>query len=223
MIKLQLIGTGTGRCGTRYVAKLLSSAGLLCGHEYFFSFPGLHEARRRLNQERNAYVGDISWLAAPLLDSVELRDALVIHVIRHPKKVIESMVRMPERMTPPYNSFLERHLPILLAYDEEIDKAALRYVGWNRWIERLCADGRPYVRYRIEDGPMALFDLLKEVGAVHKLPKEGDLFSNTKCNTKDGLGYDPVEVDPNEINFMLRAQLRGVAQEYGYDWPGLTD
>jgi len=222
MIKLQLIGVGTGRCGTRYVAKLLSSAGLLCGHEYFFSYSGLIEARRRLNQERNAYVGDTSWLAVPLLDSPELRDALVIHIVRHPKKVIESMLRAPPGLAPPYDAYLRRHLPILWAYDEEIDRDVLRYVGWNKWIERLCADGRPYIRYRVEDGPMALFELMREVGAVNKLPSEGDLFSNTKCNTK-GAEREHVEADPDTINFMLRVQLKGITQEYGYDWPGLTD
>jgi len=222
MIKLQLIGVGTGRCGTRYVAKLLSSAGLLCGHEYFFSYSGLIEARRRLNQERNAYVGDTSWLAVPLLDSPELRDALVIHIVRHPKKVIESMLRAPPGLAPPYDAYLRRHLPILWAYDEEIDRDVLRYVGWNKWIERLCADGRPYIRYRVEDGPMALFELMREVGAVNKLPSEGDLFSNTKCNTK-GAEREHVEADPDTINFMLRVQLKGIVQEYGYEWPGLTD
>uniref|UniRef100_A0A6M3M7S3 Putative sulfotransferase domain contining protein n=1 Tax=viral metagenome TaxID=1070528 RepID=A0A6M3M7S3_9ZZZZ len=221
MVKLQLIGVGTGRCGTRYVAKLLSSAGLLCGHEYFFSYPGLVEARRRLGQERNAYVGDASWLAVPLLESPELRDALVVHIVRHPKAVIESMLRVPPGLAPPYDAYLRRHLPIMWAYDEEIDRDALRYVGWNRWIERLCADGRPYVRYRVEDGPMALFELMQEVGAVNKLPNEGDLFSNTKCNTK-GAEREHVEADPDAINFMLRVQLREVTQEYGYDWPGLT-
>lgn len=220
MIKLQLIGTGTGRCGTRYVARLLSSAGLLCGHEYFFSFPGLSEARRRLRQERNPYVGDTSWLAVPHLDSEELRDALVIHIVRHPRDVIGSMIRVPARLAPPYDAYVHRHLPIMWAYDDDIDKATLRYTGWNRWIERLCANGRPYIRYRVEDGPMALFELMREVGAISKLPNEGDLFSNTKCNTKGG--DMSMTADAEQINFMLRAQLAAISREYDYDWPELT-
>ena len=220
MIKLQIIGTGTGRCGTRYVAKLLSSAGQLCGHEYFFSFPGLTEARRRLRQERTPYVGDASWLAVPHLESEELRDSLVIHITRHPRDVIGSLLRVPPRLSPPFDGFLHRHLPILWAYDREIDKAALRYVGWNQWIERLCANGRPYIRYRVEDGPMALFELMRDVGAINRLPVEGDLFTNTKCNTKGG--DQSIVAVPDEINFMLRPQLRGIAERYGYEWAGLT-
>src|SRR4051794_440119 len=76
--------TGTARSGTAYTAMLLSGLGLRIGHEDVFgprtrSFDGWH------GQD-----GDSSWLAAPFLD--QLPDALVLHQVRHPLKVVRSLV-----------------------------------------------------------------------------------------------------------------------------------
>lgn len=118
--KLKYIVVGTGRCGTVYMAKLLTSIGLPCGHETIFLHDGFEHALARLeNQEKLEIsliaklasvsdeeqgipwfnsesplplVADASYMAAPFLDRPELKDVKIIHVIREPMKVINSFV-----------------------------------------------------------------------------------------------------------------------------------
>lgn len=76
--------TGCARSGTTYMAAVLSGLGLRVGHEVVFgprvrAFTGWHGQH-----------GDSSWLAAPFLDQID--DALVFHQIRHPLKVVRSLV-----------------------------------------------------------------------------------------------------------------------------------
>lgn len=218
MVNLRLIVTGTGRCGTGYASRLLSGVGLLTGHEHFFSYAGLVEARRRLRQEQKPFLGDASWMAVPFLGEPELAGAFIVHLVRHPKAVLESWLRVPTATTPPYDAFYHRHVPMAHAYDGVLDKSALRYVLWNEWIERACR-GRPSVRHRLEDGPMALFEAMQDAGMIDRLPAEDGLFSDTSYNHKEG---QPVEVDPDDVNFMLSARLRAITMRYGYEWDGFA-
>jgi predicted nucleic-acid-binding Zn-ribbon protein len=116
--KLKYIVTGTGRCGTVYVAKLLSSIGIPCTHEAIFQHDGLNKALERLNGQNTLDVSEISklasyeeeekgiswfngnnkilaessYMAAPFLDHEYFKDVTVIHVIRKPMRVINSFV-----------------------------------------------------------------------------------------------------------------------------------
>lgn len=76
--------TGTARSGTAYAAMLLSGLGLRIGHEDVFG------PRTRSFDGWQGQDGDSSWLAAPFLD--QLPDALVLHQLRHPLKVVRSLV-----------------------------------------------------------------------------------------------------------------------------------
>jgi hypothetical protein len=126
--------TGCARSGTTYMAALLSGLGLRIGHEVVFgprtrSFDGW----RGLN-------GDSSWLAAPFL--ADLDDALVFHQVRHPLKVVRSLVGI---------RFFAERTPLFLAGDDLYTRA--------KWQvrERLMAAGhvehsdkgpRPHKVYR---------------------------------------------------------------------------
>ena len=77
--------TGCARSGTAYMALVLSRLGLRCGHEVVFgprsrAFTGFHGQH-----------GDSSWLAAPFLAQLP-SDTLVIHRIRHPLRVVRSLL-----------------------------------------------------------------------------------------------------------------------------------
>ena len=113
---MKYIVTGTGRCGTVYAAKFLTSLGIPCGHETIFNWQGLEFAKKRLNKEYprhlsgaskttfnfgNPVHGDdwvdvdvieaeSSYMAAPYLDSDILKDVKIIHFVRHPSRVINS-------------------------------------------------------------------------------------------------------------------------------------
>lgn len=111
---LKYIVTGTGRCGTVYFAKLLTSLGINCGHEAIFSHSGLNNAYERMQQKRpkvslisklatpkleewfpegvDRIQADSSYMAAPFLDSSIAHDAKIIHLVRHPLEVINSFV-----------------------------------------------------------------------------------------------------------------------------------
>lgn len=111
---LKYIVTGTGRCGTVYFAKLLTSLGINCGHEAIFSNKGLDNAYERMKQERpkvsliselatpkseewfpegvDRIQADSSYMSAPFLDSEIADGAKIIHLVRHPLEVINSFV-----------------------------------------------------------------------------------------------------------------------------------
>ncbi len=76
--------TGCARSGTAYMAALLDGLGLRVGHEVVF------DPRTRHFDGWQGQNGDSSWLAAPFL--ADLGDALVVHQLRHPLKVVRSLV-----------------------------------------------------------------------------------------------------------------------------------
>jgi len=76
--------TGCARSGTTYMASVLSGLGLRVGHEVIFG------PRSSGFDGWQGQHGDSSWLAAPFLDQID--DALVFHQIRHPLKVVRSLV-----------------------------------------------------------------------------------------------------------------------------------
>ena len=118
MKKLKYLVTGTGRSGTVFMARLLTSVGILCGHETIFDFNGLEAAKQRLCEEQelklsycsgmkfdhktNTYasvdwhpniqsiVADSSYMSAPFLNDDILSGTTIIHVVRNPVNVIDS-------------------------------------------------------------------------------------------------------------------------------------
>lgn len=110
-MKLKYLVTGTGRSGTVYMARLLSSIGIPCGHESIFTNQGLAEALNRLEgwskadlsecaKEKcpdwkidvNEIKAESSYMAAPYLEHPCLSKAKIIHVVRNPVEVINSFV-----------------------------------------------------------------------------------------------------------------------------------
>ena len=116
-MSLKFIVTGTGRCGTVFFAKMLSSAGLPCGHESIFDYSAddiiidrisnfenlnLSECSQIDNlidkNKENGWVvtseiiGDSSYLAAPYLNHPLIHQVPVIHIFRNPLEVISSYV-----------------------------------------------------------------------------------------------------------------------------------
>lgn len=118
MKKIDYIVTGTGRSGTVYMARVLTSSGILCGHETIFDYTGLNGAKKRLEEQQYLYlsiassitidpkdgtinhikwnpdvqniVAESSYMAAPFLKEDLVKDAKIIHAVRNPIKVINS-------------------------------------------------------------------------------------------------------------------------------------
>ena len=211
--RLKLVVTGTGRSATGFAAHWLTSAGVPCGHEAFFTFTGWDGAQARLRR-RPELVAESSWLAAPWLDKPQLAEALVIHQVRHPKKVAESCMRHPPGTTPEFLEYLERHCPEVAEYESDLDKAIARWVYWNRRIEEAC-DGRPSYFWRVEDGEDGLLKWLQEQGVVGDVDPER-LYGNREHNPHRH--EVQAEARLSDVAADLLEPLVEMMERYGYEW-----
>jgi len=116
-MELKYLVTGTGRCGTVFLARFLTSIGITCGHESIFSYEGLDNALQVLNGlkkpvlskisttcfKNNKWMPEVQWIdnvenivaessymSAPFLNHEKLKNTTIIHLVRNPLKVVES-------------------------------------------------------------------------------------------------------------------------------------
>ena len=136
--RFDIIATGTGRCGTKFVAELLTSVGVKCLHETFFTPYGLGYAYRMITEGHwTGTRAESSWQAAPYLQDDLLRGAFVIHLVRHPKEFIESVLKVwPADGHTPWTTFAQTIIPSLKQYENDRPTwLAHRYAAWNQMIE----------------------------------------------------------------------------------------
>lgn len=230
MKKLEVVVTGTGKCGTVFMAKLLTSTGINCGHESIFTNKGLEEALLRLNDpflihlsecstnatekwtEPKDIVADSSYMSAPFLNNEIFKDAKIIHVVRHPINVISSFVlcgnyftNKPVKHNIYYEKFIKSHCPEV--YNNNYDcvtRGAIFYIKWNEMIENL-SNKNNYFFYRIEDDPSKLIKFLNK----ENYSKDIDKKTNT-WNTNN------FKITINEIQKPIREQLIKIGKKYGY-------
>ena len=116
-MELKYLVVGTGRCGTVFMARLLTSLGIPCGHESIFNWQGVEHAKKILSGEYSPYLShtstvtwkngqcydEVNWLedissiqaessylSAPYLEQDFLQKVKIIHVVRDPVKVVHS-------------------------------------------------------------------------------------------------------------------------------------
>jgi len=201
--------TGTGRCGSRFMAKVFASAGVPCGHEAIFSVGGLEEAYGRVK----GTPAESSWMAAPYLDDPLLKDATIVHLVRHPKHVIQSWKLFADdtqSANQEYADLAYRTMPTLREYDNPFDRAAMFYVRWNQMIEKLAGDR--LTRWRVEDDPQGLMD---ELGID---TQERRLYANVREHTYASAG-PLVRFELDKVsNPEIRTELLEMCDRYGYDF-----
>lgn len=232
---LDYLVTGTGRCGTVYMARSLTNWGFPCGHEAFFRFDGFSGAYSRLAglvenelswtsthskvgssiEELQVYVdakdikSDSSYMAAPYVAKKILNNTKIIHVVRHPEKVIKSFVdaifyfREPTA-TNEYEHFIYQFLPQLTEKRlNPYERGALYYVYWNKLIE----DYADYI-HRIEDDIRQLKDRFAFRGVdfedknINSYPVAPDL-ERKSCIEN---------IISNEVRYLLEESMK----KYGY-------
>lgn len=120
----RIIVTGTGRCGTGFMSRVLTESGVACSHEGVFTPFGATRARHN-------WQADSSWMAVPHLSTH--RDCLRVLVYRHPVDVINSFVGIGFFDEPStYLSFMTRRLSLLDSHRmSAVEKACQYYVAWN--------------------------------------------------------------------------------------------
>ena len=225
-MRLKYLITGCGRSGTVYMARLLTSVGIPCGHEAIFDQYGLDYARKRLSGElpiQTSWVsrsvekngrriegeqwlyGEVqaesSYMAAPFLGSDILTDTKIIHVIRDPVKVVNSFCNYLNyfgKGANDYESFIYEYLPRLKESMPQYDRAALYWIRWN---EMVAAD----LVHRVEDGPQEVLGFLGVIG-----PCYNDETANTFRKSSERFAVSKIESD------VIRDEFVAVGRRYGY-------
>lgn len=203
-IKLQYLATGTGRCGTNYIARFLTHAGIMCGHEAIFDYHGLIHALRRLQGNMPIFTSDCSqrdslrgrsiqkwfdpekikaecsYLAAPFLNEEFLSGVKLIHVIRNPLETLSSFVLDVNFLNDkqmdqlPWRTFVLNHMPEIKEEKSIIEKTCRYIMGWNKMIEKSNLEK---IKVRIEEYPYT--NMLNFLN----IKKDQDLLPNKKINS----------------------------------------
>lgn len=228
--------TGTGRCGTVYLARVLTQSGIACGHESVFDTMGLEGVLLRIDggyqphlshcstsvfdgerwspvepylQDTNQLVADSSYMAAPFLDYPLFAKATIIHVVRHPAKVIDSFhnhlryFRSPEPSNK-FEEFIYRHVPDLRKEMTSVDRAALYYVLWNELIE---SSNCKKVFYKVET---PISQLSHELGVELNSGELPKTINSMKLSYAD-------KFHPSQLtSSIVRDELMKMAKRYGY-------
>ena len=198
--KDKFVFVGTGRCGTGYMATLMQTLGIPCGHEAVFKPVG--------DPVWGPWRGDSSWLAAPHLSSFK---GTVFHVVRHPLDVVSSIaVRHWFQESNPYGLYSCAALGMEPDWSDPVTMAAEFTFRWNEMIE-------PYAEWRI---PIETLDrdtvnmVCREIGvrrtgeridrALSLVPTD----TNSNARPYDRLGWADLGV--------WEKPLREQAARYGY-------
>jgi hypothetical protein len=215
------------------MARLFTSLGIPCGHEAIFDWRGYRWAEKRLNGDAaiacssassvslingkwlpepawvdpSQIVAESSYLAAPFLQEPILDEVPVIHVVRHPVKVINSFCNylgyfQSNRGQNSYEQIIYRWIPELKKQMPPYDRAALYYVLWNDLIDL----GRPNLFHRIEDGIAPVLEFLGT---------NGECYNNTKINSqaKSGPRFAFEDIESQEI------RQRVLEKCFQYEYP----
>jgi tetratricopeptide (TPR) repeat protein len=140
----KLVFTGPGRSGTGYISRLLTEAGILCGHEIVFG-------PYTTSIDWREFDADSSWLAVPWLSTLGA-DVLVVHLTRDFLPCAQSWAgvgQFDENAHPnhgPYLDAVERFAPGILQMDDRLARIASYWTIWNESAAR-----RSNCHLRIED------------------------------------------------------------------------
>ncbi len=167
---MRFVVTGSPRSGTRYTAKLMAALGLPCDHE-----KTLRPLATVVDVAKwpKLDVGESSWMAWSLLPVMVGYDIPVLHTIRNPWKVIDSLTNRNQILNPlascdsalqGVRELINLYLPDLFDREQRVDRAAALVLGWNQLIEAnvperslLHVDRLDVSRVRIALGYLGVF------------------------------------------------------------------
>jgi hypothetical protein len=224
MITLQYLITGTGRCGTVFMANFMNTLNLPCGHEAIFSYDGLFAAKQRLKKLKpiicsptshltvasEIIVADSSYMSAPFLNDDILSNTKLIHIIRNPINVVNSFCNYLDYFTSSvptnvYEEFIFKHLPILKnSHISQFERCALFYVEWNLMIEKNSKNNVLF--HKIEDSKQPLLEYFNK-------KNNSNIFSNTKINTYE---KPCKKFTLNQLTGEIKERFVEISYRYGY-------
>lgn len=133
---LDAVILSTGRAGSGYIARLLTAAGVPCGHEAVYTPRAVLPAERPVES---------SWLALPHVEAGF--DGAVFHQVRHPLAVVSSLLngQMQANWALPFAHYQQAHLHG--EYPDDPTEFAIRFVvDWNLRCELVAEE-----TWRVED------------------------------------------------------------------------
>lgn len=204
--------TGIGRSGTGYMSKLLTAAGLPCGHEKLY-----HERSEHPTAWLDAQA-EASWFAVPWIGYERTRhypDLLAVHLVRNPMAWLSSWVLTtwaPRKRRGVVTKYLERATGFAwgdFAEQDVIHAAMSLWINWNRRAARQCNWTRCVERITAT----SLTNMLEWADVPTDRVEQALARVPTNVNArKHGvIGWDQCESKPCADAF---AEL---AREYGYD------
>lgn len=216
----KLIVTGTGRCGTAWVANFLNQLQVGIGHERIIH-PGYLPPAPGVDMLPEGLRGESSWMAVPHLPRLRDQGADVVHLVREPMACISSLLNtglfndeVPEAFIE-YAKWLRDYMPI--PYDDPLLRTVYYYITWNEEIEKYAQ-----FRMRIEDShDLPTLDGLLEVAST-KFEDDSKLKAISLADTPAGFNRMPDHRRTHNIDWKdipddeLGAKLRAMAVRYGY-------
>lgn len=217
---------GTGRCGTAYMAQMLTDLEIPCGHQKVFS-PELDPEVGLRIRKRTPWA-ESSPAAIPILAKVP-KEVYCVHLTRHPLLVLASIYRSRFFEKPQndiYYRFAEDVLPGLRHERTPLARAARFVVGGNRRIAMALDQrglGSKHDRQKIEnlsssDG-LAVHGLLGIAGVHVAL----ELVRAVVSELPGDYGTDGATASLNQateflqyLPVTLRNELETTIDDYGY-------
>jgi hypothetical protein len=233
---LDYVVCGTGRCGTVYMARLLTSLGIGCLHEGIFGPEGLDDAVKIMTGRKitsSSYCSNFdmltgrplekwikgriraesSFMAAPFLDDPILNGTKIIHLVRNPLQVISSFhldmqfFEFDNEPFRPWRTFVFTYLPELETIACGLERTCYYYIAWNQMIEEK-AKYKPYLIHQVEN------QCNKELLEFTKTSQNDDTYSKTETNSwrlrQKDLTLDQIP------NGAIKEQLVELASRYNY-------
>lgn len=196
----RVVVTGTGRCGTGYMARVLTRAAIPSTHEGVYNPQFTDWSVQRVES---------SWLAAPFLPQFE---GHVVHLVRHPLAVINSLVGVGF-FTDELRALYADHARHFVDMEglSEVEQAMKFYVEWNRMIEPFADQ---FVKVEEADGE--IFAMIAAAAGAKHSPT--DFQEALKAIPTDWNHGDRAELTWDDLPAGdLKSELETMAKEYGYD------
>lgn len=206
---MRLLFTGCARSGTGYMAKLITEAGLVCGHEWAFTpFKA---------GEWGLLKAESSSLALRAVEDGLVGDCLVIHLIRNPLEVVRSVVgrdmfnQSPPRYKAKYSAWLCANVPQCFEPClSSVTRAARYWLFVNQRAENCIG-----YRLRVEDiDAKALEDISDVIG----VPLDVTALERVGTKTNSGERDESITWDDmlSSLPPLRRNHFESMAERYGY-------
>lgn len=210
---LRLLVVACPHSGTKYLAELLTKAGLPCGHEARFNLAGLSPATK---------AAEVSWVAAHYLGSAAIGPrTYIVHQVREPLAWLNSWSRTRnahaawqhlEKTWPGYNYRREQHA---------VCSAMELWVAMNYRIERATGN-----LHRVEDlaGELGIAIVDKLLALAGVIAPVRDVTTGALERVSRTINHHPSLQPRLTWESLPRGGARDafveLAKRYGYDVPG---